>query len=209
MRKGAVFYFLLFIALVWSFPGCDFVGEQFPDLTRILSDEPPLTTSLRNANRDIPFLDGFNPENDGSLFELERSSAGGFFLPSGVYGATLQSYCLKAGTHEPGVGSGMVYAPYIGSQASIIQNILRNSVSHPDIPQRQVQTLIWAVLSRARFENLSRENQAAAARLLSPQEIVRLNRNAVDIIPDRIRQQAIGQVPASVYQVLEVENNMR
>ncbi len=209
MRKAIFFTLFFSLILFWLFPGCDFVGEQFPDLTRILSDEPPLTTSLKNANRDIPFLDGFNPENDGSLFELERSSAGGFFLPNGVYGGALQSYCLKAGTHEPGVGRGMVYAPYIGSQASAIQSILRNSVSHPNIPQRQVQTLIWAVLSRARFENLSRDNQAAAARLLSPQEIVRLNRNAVDVFPERIRQQAIGQVPASVFQVLEVENNMR
>ncbi len=209
MKKTIIFTLFFFFTLFFLNPGCDFVGEQFPDLTRILSDEPPLTTSLKNANRDIPFLDGFNPENDGSLFELERNSAGGFILPNGVYGGALQSYCLHAGTYEPAIGTGMVYAPYLGSQASAIQSILRNSVFYPDIPQRQVQTLIWAVLSRTRFENLSRENQAAAARLLSPQEIVRLNRNAVDIIPDRIRQQAIGQVPASVFQVLEVENNMR
>ncbi|MFN2383685.1 MAG: hypothetical protein ABR559_05410, partial [Gemmatimonadota bacterium] len=149
--------------------------ERVPSLSSFLEGDLPVTTSLDDAVTEIAWLDGYQPVRMLPLAALPQAADGGFRLIPGAFGFAGQSYCLKAGTHGPGGGDGYVYAPLVGSKGPIVRNILRNSVAHPEIPQRDVQVLLWSIIARTKLTDMPREMQLTAARLLTPREIADLN----------------------------------
>ncbi|HEX2190938.1 MAG TPA: hypothetical protein VHG51_18665 [Longimicrobiaceae bacterium] len=144
-----------------------------------------------------------------SMLELQRTPGGGFVLQPGYYELHNQSYCLKAGTHGPGGGNGYLYAAPDGPAGDAIVSILRNSVQHPDIEQRDIQTLLWAIIARAKFEDLSAQHKATASRLLTPRQIATLNRSALDLVPGPALDRAMASMPPLVRQVVEAEARLR
>jgi hypothetical protein len=186
------------------------IKEKIPGLDKILQQEPAINTSLSDAVTDIPFLDDYNPQQTSPMTLLPRSSYGGFLLEfPGLFEFEAESYCLQAGKYGPGGGEGYIYAPLKGSQADIVRSILRNSVKHPEIPQRNIQVLLWAIISRAKIKDMSREIQIAAAELLTPKEIKRLEGSALGITPQELMSKAVGKLPAPVRQTLEAEAKLR
>src|SRR5579864_2059145 len=153
-----------------------------PDVTQLLNGEA-ITTSLSDAVTGIPFLNDYTSGLARDLNSIPHNSRGEFDLISGSYWYDGRSYCLHAGKRAPTSGSSYLYAPLKGPRAPIIEDILRNSAAHLEVPQPTVQQLIWAILARAKISDMSPELQASAAKLLSPTEILELNTNAVAFIP--------------------------
>lgn len=177
-------------------------GIKLPSLRK-----DPITTSLNDAKWGDPSRDGFVPPvAKQALTRLTRGPNGGFMIQPGYYGQHMQSYCLHAGTYGPGGGDGYLYAPPLGSAQQAVVTIARNSVRHPEIDQHVIQTLLWAIIARARFENLSGEQQAAAAQLLDPRQLATLNRGALDILGESVIQ---DNLPSGVRQVLRAEADLR
>ena len=176
----------------------------------VLRGDPPITTSLPHARWAVDSLDNFTPrESKRSMLQLQRTPNGGFVLQPGYYAMETQSYCLHAGTHGPGGGDGYLYAPTQGPAEDAIKTILRNSVNHPEIEQSRVQTLLWAIIARAKFEDMSAEHKATAARLLTPQQLVSLNRTALDMVPGPAMDAAMNRMPPLVRQVFQAEAQLR
>lgn len=170
----------------------------------------PIVTSLEHARWAVDSLDNFSPrEAMRPMQELQRTPNGGFVLQPGAWEMHTQSYCLKAGTHGPGGGDGYLYAPPVGPAEEAVVSILRNSVDHPEISQSQIQTLLWAIIARAKFEDLSLQHKAVAARLLTPQQIAMLNRNALDLIPGDQMGALMNRVPAPLRQIVRAESELR
>ena len=144
-----------------------------------------------------------------SMLDLRRTANGGFVLQPGYWEMHTQSYCLKAGTHGPGGGDGYIYAPPTGPAADAVMMILRNSVKHSEIAQSDIQTLLWAIIARAKFEDLSVEHKATASQLLTPQLIATLNRSALDLIPGDQLGSLMSRVPGPVRQVVQAEAQLR
>lgn len=180
-------------------------------LGSFLKEEPPISTSLEDALGEVPFLDDFNPETIAPLTFLPRSPQGGFLLRPGFYKLNAESYCLYAGKYGPGKGDGYLYSPLKGSRAGNIRNILQRSVARPEIPQQDIQVLLWAILSRTKISDLSPNIQAAAGKLLTPEEILSLNGGAWGLISDSKLRQAIDRLnlPPAVQQVLSAETRLR
>jgi hypothetical protein len=175
-----------------------------------LTGNVPITTSLEDARWADATKDGFVPrEARRSMMELQRTPNGGFVLQPGYYFLPTQSYCLKAGTHGPGGGDGYLYAPPMGPAEDHVMTIVRNSVNHPEIEQSVIQRLLWAIIARARFEDLTTDLKAAAARLLTPRQIATLNRSALDLIPGDEMGALMNRVPGPVRQVVEAEAQLR
>ena len=186
------------------------LGNRMPDVGGMLQGKPPITTSLADAKFAVDSLDNFRPrESYRGITELQRTPNGGFVLQPGAYAYQAQSYCLKAGTHGPGGGDGYLFAPTDGPAEQAVETIVRNSVAHPEIAQSKIQTLLWAIIARAKFEDLSAEHKATAALLLTPQQLAQLNRSALDLVPDAAMNAALAKMPPLVRQVVEAEAQLR
>ena len=191
---------------------------QFGDLAdklkkktpNLLGGKPPITTSLPDAKWEDASKDGFTPrEAARSLMTLQRTPNGGFVVQAGYYTLQTQSYCLKAGTHGPGGGDGYLYAPPKGPAEDAVMTIVRNSVQHPEIEQHDIQALLWAIIARAKFEDLQPQMKATAAKLLTPRQLASLNRNALDALSGNALTDALGGVPEPLRQIAQAEAQLR
>jgi len=182
-----------------------------PDPSALLRGDPPITTNLRDAVWGVDSMDAFAPGEFTDLTALDRTPNGGFTLRAGAFEMHTQSYCLKAGTHGPNPedrGDGYLYAPTRGPADDQVLSIVRNSVRHPDIPQRNVQVLLWAIIARAKFDDLQMSLKETAARLLTPQQILTLNRGALEIAQPAL-ELAMAGAPPLVRQAMEAEAGLR
>jgi hypothetical protein len=211
MRAGTAALLLFFAASdgAAQLGGLGGLGGQLlkhTPVSKVLGGEEPITTSLPDAKWGDPTKDGFTPrESLRSLMTLQRTPNGGFVLQPGYYALVDQSYCLHAGTHGPGGGDGYLYAPPKGSAQDAVMSVVRNSVQHPEIQQHDVQLLLWAIVARAKFENLSTELKTVAARLLTPRQLAGLNRSALDFLPPQV----MDRMPGPLRQIAQVQQNLR
>jgi hypothetical protein len=182
---------------------------KIPALADILKGEPAITTSLSDAVTEVPFLDDFNPKELYPMTGLPRGPNGGFLLHSGLFQFNAQSYCLHAGKYIPGGGDGYLYAPLKGPRADIVRNLLQRSVNHPEIHQRDIQVLLWAIVSRTKIREMPPEMQLTAGKLLTPDEIFQINGGALGLIPEELLEKAFENLPDQVRQVLEAEAHLR
>lgn len=210
------FWVMALASVALAAGGAGAVDAQFGDIGNLVKRagislpslrKEPISTSLADAQWADPSQDGFVPQSPKrKLTELQRTSAGGFILQAGYYSFHDQSYCLHAGTHGPGNGDGYIYAPPLGSARDAVITVVRNSVQYPQIDQHTVQALLWAILARAKFEDLSNEQKIAAAQLLTPRQLAGLNRNFLDML-------ATGPIAASlpreVRAVMQAEADLR
>jgi hypothetical protein len=187
------------------------LGDKLKKKTpNLLGDKMPITTSLPDAKWGDASKDGFTPrEAERSLMTLQRTPNGGFVLQPGYYMFVDQSYCLKAGTHGPGEGDGYLYAPPKGPAEDAVMTIVRNSVNHPEIHQHDIQVLLWAIIARAKFEDLQPEMKATASRLLTPRQLAALNRSALDALSGNALTDALGGVPEPLRQIAQAEAQLR
>lgn len=204
---------LLFVSLSTAsaqfdrLPGADKLTKKIPN---ILGGKPPITTALPDAKWGDASKDGFVPrEESRSLMTLQRTPLGGFVLQPGYYQLQTQSYCLKAGTHGPGGGDGYLYAPPKGPAEDAVMSVVRNSVQHPEIEQHDVQALLWAIIARAKFEDLQPQMKATASKLLTPRQLASLNRNALDVLSGNALTDALGGVPEPLRQIAQAEAQLR
>lgn len=197
-----------------QFPGVNLPGIRLPevDLPSVdgfLKESPPVTTSLADAVTEVPSLDGFEPKTVAPMRELPRGLQGGFLLMPGVWEMEVRSYCLQSGTHAPSRGTGHSYAPLKGPKADIVRHVLQSSALHPEIPQRDVQVLLWAILARTPITKMPRGYQLTAAKLLTPKELLALEGSVLEVLTPIAREKALATLPASARRVFEAENQLR
>ena len=187
------------------------LGDKLKKKTpNLLGQKEPITTSLPDAKWGKPDMDGFTPrEAARSLMTLQRTPNGGFVVQPGYYQFAAQSYCLKAGTHGPGGGDGYLFAPPKGPAEDAVMTIVRNSVNRPEIPQQKIQQLLWAIIARAKFEDLSGDIKAVASQLLTPRQLAGLNRSALDVLHGNALTDALGGVPEPLRQIAQAEAQLR
>lgn len=187
------------------------LGDKLKKKTpNLLEGKAPITTSLSDAKWSDASKDNFTPrEAKRSLMTLQRTPNGGFVMQPGYYEMQTQSYCLKAGTHGPGGGDGYLYAPPKGPAEDAVMTIVRNSVNRPEIPQQKIQQLLWAIIARAKFEDLQGDIKAVASQLLTPRQLASLNRSALDALSGNALTNALGGVPEPLRQIAQAEAQLR
>jgi hypothetical protein len=191
-------------------PGDLLKGAAGNSLASMLGPKAPITTSLPDAKWGKEDQDGFTPrEAERSLMTLQRTPNGGFVLQPGYYSLQDQSYCLKAGTHGPGGGDGYLYAPPKGPAEDAVMTIVRNSVNRPEIHQHEIQSLLWAIIARAKFEDLAPNLKSTASKLLTPRQLANLNRSAMDVLTAPEMQKLIDKAPPLLRQIAEAEQQLR
>ncbi len=117
-----------------------------------------------------------------SLMELPRTEQGAFVLSPGLYEADFKTYCLQPGTPGPSASDVYFQAPLEGSRKEMIQTILFNSRKESGLAQKNVQLLLWSVISQSDFQKLSPEVKYAAMQLLSPKQIFELQGGVLGVV---------------------------
>lgn len=117
-----------------------------------------------------------------SLLYLPESQDGDIILANGFYEADFKSYCLQPGTPDPSARDAYMMGPLSGSRRDIVETILRNSLKKPHLEQRNIQLLLWSVVSRSNFNSLSFPVQSTAAQLLTPKQIFELRGGVMGVV---------------------------
>ncbi len=180
-----------------------------PDVDRVLRGEPPLSTGLDDVYRDVPFLDDHEPRF-ADMRPL-RDASGAYQLRPGHWSMEFESFCVRPGTRGPSPtdGRGFLAAPLEGRHAGIVAHMLDQYGRLTDIPHRDMQTLLWAVMSRVKLRDLPVRQQAVAARVLTPAQIAALDSGAIDIIPPAMRRRLFDNLPPAIRAIAAQEQRVR
>ncbi len=183
---------------------------KIPGLEKVLKEKPALTVSLEDAKLDVGFLDDFAPDLTAPLTEIPYDFEGGWpLVMGGVVEHWAQSFCLDPGHYGAGTGNPYIAARLSGPLAGVVATILKNSARYLEIPQHQIQSLVWAVVSRAKISELSPELQDVAKKLLTPEQIDKLNGGALAKIPEEVREKVFGKLPPLARMAMEAQASLR
>ena len=206
------FFTLLCCTTIKNVTGVDLqnAGINSSLFNDVIKQPQPISTGFANAAKTQVLPDDFgNDRQARNLSELRRTANGAFILRPGFYETYCKSFCLHAGTLAPSKGDGYLYAPLLGTRSNIIHSILSKSAQNPSIKQTDVQYLIWAILARANFKQLSPELRIVAAQLLNTKELFELNGGILGVVPDKLMAEWKKNLSAPLQQALDAENKIR
>jgi hypothetical protein len=141
-----------------------------------------IQNTIVNATELQPQID--SSQAPLSLMDLPQTQFGGFIMKQGFYEAEFKTYCLQPGTPDPRQGDAYVQGPISGHRKDIIESVLINSRDQKDIEQRNIQLLLWSVVSGSNFNSLSYSVQNDAAKLLTPKQIFQLKGGVVGLVKE-------------------------
>lgn len=146
-----------------------------------------VTTSHTNRhvtaiNADTAVINLPADESPDSLTSLDRTQFGGFILTPGFYQATFKTFCLEPGTPDPVPGNAYVHAAISGYRADIVESVLLNSRRYSSIDQKNVQLLLWSIVSGSDFNKLSAGVRMDAQQLLTPKQIFELKGGILGLV---------------------------
>lgn len=168
-----------------------------------------LTTGIASSLSDVAYLDEARDPVFAPLTDVARDEDGGFSLDPGAYEADFESYCVLPGTHGPAAGDGYLLAPLAGEGAGLVRAVLDRSIQHPDLPQEDIQQLLWAILSRAPYSDLDAGVRRAAETLLTRDEIRDVERLSRESLAGRLRGALLDRAPEAVQRMLDAQERLR
>jgi hypothetical protein len=117
-----------------------------------------------------------------SLLDLPQSQDGEIILSEGFYESDFKSYCLQPGTPDPSNRDAYLQAPLGGYRKDIVETILRNSLNRPELEQRNIQLLLWSVVSGSDYNRLSSSVKSTSRQLLSSKQLFALQGGVMGVV---------------------------
>jgi hypothetical protein len=164
---------LLFIALLSSCVSSSH-NNSGRERRNIINNTQAVTASFEDIDTASVTQLFTSDKTPVSLTELPRTEEGAYVLSPGFYEADFKTYCLQPGTPAPSANDVYFQAPLRGYRKDIIETVLRNSQKESHLDQKNIQLLLWAVVSRSDFSKLSSSVQYTARQLLSSKQIFEL-----------------------------------
>lgn len=127
----------------------------------------------------------------------ELKETGKIHLQSGYsYEFDLESFCVNAGVERPVQGDGLFLGDIQGAAKSWLPLILRDYKSK-GISQSEAQILVWALLSKARFDQLSPKSQNALLKIF-PDARIRFGNSFLE---NQTKDLFLSQIPSEIISV--------
>lgn len=186
------------------------IDIKIPGLDTLLKGEPPLSTSIKDAKIwGWPEFAKIDLSDYVTLTDADRNAQNLFTLKPGHYKMTIKSFCGKGYTYGPTKGDGYVWGPWKGSRHAFINTILHAYNAHGDVPQRNVQLLIWQVLARVKPQDLSSEARSALIALLGDKGLDALKDGAADYFTGKLADELYKQASKELRPFIEYDNKIR
>lgn len=137
--------------------------------------------------------------NNQAAIATELATTGKLRLRAGYsYEFDLESFCVNAGVERPVRGDGLFLGDIQGDAKSWLPTILKNYKSK-GISQSEAQILIWSLLSKTRFDQLSSKNQESLL-LIFPDAGVRFGNS---ILENQGKEFLLSQIPSELLSAKE------
>ncbi len=117
-----------------------------------------------------------------SLMSLPQTEYGGFVLKQGFYETDFKTYCLQPGTPDPRKCDAYYQGHVTGYRKEIVETVLLNSRDKREIDQKNIQLLLWSVVSGSNFNSLPYNVQSDAMKLLSSKQLFELKGGVMGLI---------------------------
>lgn len=152
-------------------------------------------------------LSGLHPL---SILDLPQSQDGEIILAEGFYEGDFRSYCLQPGTPDPSERDAYTQVPLSGHRKDIVETILRNSIDRTDLDQRNIQLLLWSVVSGSDYNKLSSSVKSTSRQLLTSKQIFALQGGVVGVmktIAASLPETGISPALSSMKNLFELGNS--
>lgn len=177
----------------------------------------PISTTFDDADFEAIFLDDFEPSEREYLplnIQPKIEKGGGYRLQSGIYTMNAKSFCLRGYTHGPSKGDGHLYAPLKGKKADFVQSIIQHYAVKPEIPQQDVQVLLWAIIAGSDMKALGSTHSKTLNALFSTEELLKLQAQGfldteMDKVVDDIKKFALGNIPDKLQELFNADEKLR
>jgi hypothetical protein len=148
------------------------------------SSKNPVTPEHQREEPINTILQGSVPSDlqPLSILDLPRSQDGAIILSEGMFEGEFRSYCLQPGTPDPTSQDAYRQMPLSGYRKDIVETVLRQSIDRPDLQQRNVQLLLWSVVSGSDYNRLSPSVKSTARELLTPKQVFALQGGMMGVV---------------------------
>jgi hypothetical protein len=182
---------------------------SLPEIS-LFKQQEPITTSFKDVDATGSLDPSFGNNEKYLPFDTLDFCPDGFVLQPGFFEATLQSFCIRAGTPSPTKGDGYMNAPLQGPMAEIVNHILWNYPFYPKVTQREVQVLLWTIIAKTPYDDYSNGAKETVNILLSANDIKKLKKAGTQAeIRDEIFNSEIIKMPKGLQAILKAENGIR
>jgi hypothetical protein len=192
--------------LVWmvvpSLASCGLLGALSPP-------KETLTTSYKKPLGDSLPPDAVPFKDPKPLDQQPRLPTGEFVLAPGSYEMELPSFCLHAGKGGGGKGTAYLAAKLEGPKAALIEKLIQRADERAGVTQQELQTLIWAVLARAKLNPKHPGLGPAIRILLSDDEVKQVNDDRLEVFSGKVLEELKKRLPQEARDALEAENRLR
>lgn len=148
----------------------------------------------------VQAYDALNAEQ--SAAEAMLSERGEIVLqPGKSYSFIFESYCVNPGPARPATGDELRFAELSGPAQMWLPEILKNQAKL-GVSQKDVQILIWALLSGVRYDELTGEEQATALKFY-PDAQIRFGNGMLEDMAGNIFHTMTPSVVSGVTQTVE------
>lgn len=161
--------------LLFFFTACATVSQEHLS-TNSQQQIKPVTATASAIDRLL--ID----EKPKPLTDLQQTEEGQIVLQEGFYEATYKSYCLQPGTPDPSDRDAYLQMPLQTHRKEIVETVLRGSLQKPELEQKNIQLLLWSVVSGSDYNRLSWPVQLTAQQLLTKKQIFQLKGGVVGVM---------------------------
>jgi hypothetical protein len=165
------------------------------------------TNESLNNNSEQPTISEqpvISDQNPISLMELPQTQDGGFVLAPGFYEAEFKTYCLQPGTPDPSQGDAYLQSPITGYRKEIVETVLLHSKNNTEMNQRNIQLLLWSVVSGSDFNKLSYAVQSDARQLLTQKQFFELQGGVLGLIKTVSYQSGLLNANSGMRKLFEI-----
>ena len=166
--------------LLLFFSACATVSQEHLSNNPQQQIKPAATTSAI----DTLLID----EQPKPLTDLQQTEEGQIVLQEGFYEASYKSYCLQPGTPDPTDRDAYLQMPLQTYRKEIVETVLRTSLQKPQLEQKNIQLLLWSVVSGSDYNRLSWPVQLTAQQLLTKKQIFQLKGGVAGVIKTVAKQ---------------------
>lgn len=137
------------------------------------TDSIAVTAAIDSSSHDMDTM-AIAGKTAASLLDLPVTQDGAIILVPGFYEADFKSYCLQPGTPDPSPRDAYGQQLLNTYHRDMVETVLRQSLVKTNLEQKNIQLLLWSIVSGSSYDKLPAKVQYTAGQLLSRKQLFEL-----------------------------------